>query len=558
MKFIFASIILLPAVLNAAEPRRVARPEFLRADFGHFIDIDRPLDVNAVRELAANDAPEAAILTAALDPVFLETNRAQIETWLGDPAALRTLEAKSKIVGADPALLAEVRAAGTSAAPRAIDALQDSLASAGRSMDGVSQANTSDEATPIASTPEVEIQALRHRFNDLQYSDAGYQDMLGRLKADSGINVPFTISQTPIFVPGSLLERMISAAKGIISQLTTPEYIAASHRAIPAEFNVRNESSHPMFVQVDFGMARNPKTGEMEPKLVELQGFPSLYAFSASAARSYKEAFGLDGDLKYLLGGHDEDSFRDLMAQAIVGGHDPKHVVLMEIDPWKQATRVDFLLTEKMLGIKTVAIDEIEKRGRQLFYRDEQGRLVRIERIYNRVIPDELQRRPDVHPQFNLTDDLDVEWAGHPNWFLRMSKFSLPFLSHEAAPKSLFLSDVDPTAMSEEEVSRFVLKPWYSFGGKGVKIHPTKADLLAIPESERSLYILQERVDFQPFIETPFGLTKAEIRIMFIWLDGMSPIPVTTVTRLTRGLITGVGHNRGVPWAGSSATLYRP
>lgn len=563
MKFIFASVILLPTLVAAAGPRREARPELLRADFSRVLDVDRPLDIESVRELAAQDSPEASILTAALDPVFLEANRPQLEAWLGDPAAVRTLETKAQRVAANPALLAAVREAGTSAAPRAIEALHASLASVGRSMDGALQtaAATSVSPEPVSAdeTPDLEIRDLRRRFNDLQYSDERYGKMLGQLKAESGIDVPFNVSQTPVFLHESLIEKVVGAARDIVGQLTTPQYITASHRAIPEELKVRNEAPHPLFVQVDFGMAKNPETGRLEPKLVELQGFPSLYAFTTAAARAYQEAYGLDGDLKYLIGGHDEASFQELMRQAIVGRHDPKNVVLMEIDPDKQPTRIDFRLTEKMLGIKTVAIDAIEKRGRKLYYRDEKGRRVRIERIYNRVIFDELKRKPDVQPKFKLTDDLDVEWAGHPNWFLRMSKFSLPFLNHESAPKSVFLSDVDPAGLSEQEVARYVLKPLFSFGGNGVKIHPTKADLLEIPENERSNYILQERVDFQPFIETPFGLTKAEIRIMFIWLDDMAPVPVTIVTRLTRGLITGVvRHNGGIPWAGASATFYRP
>jgi len=549
MKSIYTiAVVLSCAGLAAAGPRRAAKPELLRANFGHLLAPEAALDIEGVRELASKDDPEALILTAALDPAFLEANRAPLEAWLGTPEALEQVESKARSVSADPTILSEIRFSGNPA--RASQALRFALESSGRSLDGAIGASPSVDAG-------VEIAELRRDFN-ARYTPQAYRDLHERLKQDSGIDAPFTISHTPIFLPQSLLEKMIGASRDIMRQLTTPEYIAASHRAIPPEFNVRNEAPHPMFVQMDYGMARNPSTGEMEPKLVELQGFPSLYAFSASAGRAYKAAYGLDDDLRYLLGGNDDASFRELMRKAIVGDHDPKHVVLMEIDPWRQSTRNDFLLTEKMLGIKTVAVDAIEKRGKKLFYRDEAGKLVRIERIYNRVIPDELVRRPDVRPKFKLTDKLDVEWAGHPNWFLRMSKFSLPFINHEASPKSMFLDQVDPAAMPDSEIAKYVLKPWYSFGGKGVNIHPTRADLLAIPPAERSRYILQERVDFQPFVETPFGLTKAEIRIMFIWLDGMSPIPVTTVTRLTRGLITGVGHNRGIPWAGSSLTVYRP
>ena len=340
---------------------------------------------------------------------------------------------------------------------------------------------------------------------------------------------------------------MAQCGKELIHQLEAPEYRQASSAAIPSEFNVPNESSHPMFIQVDFGLVRDA-AGQLQPKLVELQGFPSLYAYQPILAQSYAEVFGLDGNLRYLMSDLDWESYTALLRHAIVGDHDPENVILMEIDPLHQKTLPDFLLTEKLLGIKTVSITDIKQTNNQLSC-ENNGRRIPIRRIYNRAIVDELVRR-NLKLGFRLTDDMDVEWAGHPNWYFRMSKFSLPYLQHECVPKSWFLDRIE---QAPAELDHYILKPLFSFAGLGVNINPKKEDLDAIPMEKRSQYILQEKMHFEPAIETPFGGTKAEVRIMYIWLDALTP--VMTIIRMGRGLMMGVDHNRNMEWVGSSAGL---
>ncbi len=218
----------------------------------------------------------------------------------------------------------------------------------------------------------------------------------------------------------------------------------------------------------------------------------------------------------------------------------------MEIDPLHQKTLPDFLITEKLLGIPTVDIAKIQKQGKRLFY-EQSGRLIPIYRIYNRAIVDELVRKKPVL-NFRFDDDLEVEWAGHPNWYFRMSKFSLPFLRHECVPKSYFLDHMERVP---DDLHNYVLKPLFSFAGLGVLIAPSKEALAAIPAEKRGEYILQEKMNFEPVIETPFGGTKAEIRIMYIWVDKL--LPVMTIVRLGRGLMMGVDHNKNMEWVGSSA-----
>jgi len=391
------------------------------------------------------------------------------------------------------------------------------------------------------------IPSLRQRFN-ASFTPERYQTFLKLMDERCGTHVDFRLSETPCFFPKPFLEQMAQYGKELIHQLGTLEYRKASFESIPPDFNVPHESPHPMFIQVDFGLVRNA-AGELQPKLVELQGFPSLYAYQAMLSQLYQEVFELDRNLKYLLSGLDWEGYKQLLRRAILADHDPHQVILMEVDPLHQKTRPDFLLTEKLLGIPTVSITDIKKEGNRLFY-SSGGHQIPIRRIYNRAIVDELVRK-NLKLAFNFHEELDVEWAGHPNWYFRMSKFSLPFLHHECVPKTWFLDRVEHVP---EDLGNYVIKPLFSFAGLGVIINPSRSDLDAIPRDKRSQYILQEKMQFEPVIETPFGGTKAEVRIMYIWVDELTP--VMTIIRMGRGLMMGVDHNKNMEWVGASAGLY--
>jgi hypothetical protein len=391
------------------------------------------------------------------------------------------------------------------------------------------------------------IPSYRHDFNS-RFTPEKYERLRREMTSRCGMDVPFALCETPCFFPHALVSRMGEDGAALVRQLVdNPEYIARSEASIPAEFRVPNESAHPMFIQVDFGLVRDA-AGELQPKLVELQAFPSLYAYQPVLAQAYIEVFGLDAALRYFLSGLDSAAYQRLLRDAIVAGHDPENVVLMEVHPEEQKTRPDFLLTEKMLGIRTVCITKIHKDGRRLFY-EEAGKLVPIERIYNRTIVDELERK-GVTPPFDFRDDLEVEWAGHPNWYFRISKYSIPYLKHPSVPRTWFL---DQLPQVPGDLENFVLKPLYSFAGLGVVIAPSGADIEAIPAPKRSEYILQERLNFTPLVETPYGLTKVELRIMYVWIDQL--VPVLTIVRMGRGLMMGVDHNKNMAWVGSSAAL---
>jgi hypothetical protein len=385
---------------------------------------------------------------------------------------------------------------------------------------------------------------LRLQFNQ-GFSEAKYARCLALARERCGVDVSFRLCETPCFFDWEFMLRLSGDGCDLLDQLTTSEYMRLSERAVPAAFRAPNEPHLPLFAVVDFGVVRN-EAGLLEPRLVEIQAFPSLYAFQPVLAQSYIDGYELPGDLRYLLEGLDMKAYRKLLEESILAGHPPEEVVLLEIDPDNQKTRCDFSVTERMLAVRPVCITQVRKRGIRLFY-DRDGREVPIKRIYNRVIIDELLAR-HIQPPFDWRDELDVEWAGHPNWFFRISKFSLPFLKHPSVPPSHFLSDL---AQLPDDLERWVLKPLYSFAGRGVTLGPSREQIDAIPFGERDQWLLQQRVDFTPVIETPAGPTKAEIRVMYI-----GGRPVTHIIRMGRGSMMGVDHNKNLTWVGASAALY--
>jgi len=397
------------------------------------------------------------------------------------------------------------------------------------------------------------IPALRTAFN-VGFTSAKYKQFLQRMNERCGTEIHFRVSETPVFIPHDLSEKLTRYGRELVYQLLDDkDYRRASDLTIPTKWNVPNEDADPLWMCVDFGLVRTA-SGEIEPKLVELQAFPSLYGYQTILSEEYLASYGVQGNLSPYLDGLDAMSYRELLSRVIVAEHKRENVVLLEIDPHGQKTLPDFLVTQKMLGIPIVNLRDVIKQGRRLFYLHE-GHLTPIERIYNRCIVDELERKQIV-PPFDYRDELDIEWAGHPNWYYRISKFSIPWLKHACVPRTWYL-DQALDSLSSLSVPRedLLLKPLYSFAGAGIVFAPTDEQLNAIPQAQRHHYILQERMSFTPVIETPHGLTQAEIRVMYIWPPGESMRPVLLLASMGRGKMMGVDHNRNLEWVGGSAGL---
>jgi hypothetical protein len=393
-------------------------------------------------------------------------------------------------------------------------------------------------------------QTQRARFN-ANFTEEKYAALLRAVNEGEGWPADFRISETPIFLTPEFTEEITGAARELVAQVQTPELQEHARDAIPPKLVVPNENPHPNFLQVDFAVCEDGN-GSLTPRLIELQGFPSLYSYQLFFWRCLRATFPeIPPEWQPFFSGHDEQSYRALLRSVIVGDADPENVILLEIEPERQKTRIDFACAEGVLGVRPVCLTSIIKRGRQLFYRHN-GREIRIERIYNRVIFDELLRRPELRPGFDFREDLDVIWVGHPNWYFRISKHSLPFLKTAHTSGAFFADEFPPN----ESLGDYVLKPLYSFAGLGVEMDPTPAKLAAL--SEPHTWILQRKVTYAEFVPTIDGhRSKAEIRMMFLWPEEGEPILVNNLVRMSQGKMMGVDFNKDKTWVGSSIALHR-
>ena len=390
---------------------------------------------------------------------------------------------------------------------------------------------------------------MRARFN-ADFTSDRFDELLRIANETERWPVDFRISETPIFLTPAFTLEVSQAANELVRKLRTPEFAEHARAAIPPGLEVPDETPHPAFLQVDFAICE--QNGRLVPRLIELQGFPSLYGFQIFLLRCMRHAYpAIPDDWAPFFNGYTEASYTELLRRVIVGDADPETVVLLEIEPEKQNTRIDFACTETLLGVAPVSLTEVSRRGNELFYQRD-GRDVRIERIYNRVIFDELLRRPDLSFGFGFQHEIDATWVGHPNWYFRISKHSLPFLKTPYTSRAYF-ADRFPAG---ERLEDFVLKPLYSFSGLGVDLDPTpeKVEALAEPHT----WILQEKVNYADFVPTPDGpRSKAEIRMMFIWPEGGEPILVNNLVRMSQGAMMGVKFNKNKTWVGSSIALHQ-
>ena len=418
------------------------------------------------------------------------------------------------------------------------------------------------------------IPHLRQSFNR-SFTESQYQGLLKILDQRAHTSVHFRVAETPVFLTRALLSEMADAGTRLTRRLLgNPDYLSAARKAIPEGWCAAGDSAYPNFLTADFALVRD-SSGALTPRLVEIQAFPSLYGYQLVMAESFREAYSLPASLSVTLSGLAEADYWKLLRQTVLGSHAPENVVLAEIDPEHQKTLPDFNVTSQRLGIPVVDVRAIEAEGRKLFYRDPAGKRIEIRRIYNRAIADELIVRKIQLP-FDWTADWDVEWAGHPNWYFLISKFSLPWLTGDpVVPPCVFLNDflagpgrqqleaagvplpkpAPHSAPSDTVYSELLLKPLFSFAGKGIQFSPTHADLEAISAQKRGEYLLQQRMHFERTIETPEGPTQAEIRILYLWPDGGELTPVLPLIRLGRGKMMGVDHNRDLRWVGASAAL---
>lgn len=394
------------------------------------------------------------------------------------------------------------------------------------------------------------IPELRKRFNE-QFTEEKYKSFLNDLNNKHPDAIEFRVAETPVFVPGDFSEKMIEACEAIVDVILEKDFIKLTDRAIPENDRVPGEEGIPEFIAFDFGVCIN-QDGEPEPQLIEMQGFPSLFAFQAYYPEVIRKHFEIPQNFSQYLDGHNRENYIDFLKKIILKNYSPEEVILLELKPHQQKTRIDFYCTQDFLGIPIICLTELIQEGKNLYY-EKDGKKIQIKRIYNRVIFDELHQMKDQLGNIvDITQPLNVEWAPHPNWFYRISKFTLPFIQHPYVPETFFLSDVKQLPA---DLSEFVLKPLFSFAGQGVIIDVTKEDIEIIKDPQN--WILQKKVKYADIIQTPNEPAKAEIRIFYFWDTSMSrPRPVCNLARLSKGKMIGVRYNVDKDWVGGSVGFF--
>jgi hypothetical protein len=393
------------------------------------------------------------------------------------------------------------------------------------------------------------IDKYRQLFNS-QFTDKKYQEFKDDIASDFDYAPTFRIGETPFFISNELKAQMMEGCADVIKLIQQKDFKKLTEKPLELNQKVPNEDEHTTFLAIDFGICE--ENGVVVPKLIEVQGFPSLYNYQFNLYEKFKNHYPFLKDFTPFFNDVTSQEYLKILEEIICNNHPKENVILLEIEPEKQNTKIDFYYCRRDLGIPIVCVTEILKKGKELFYKNEKGEEIRVKRIYNRVIFDELDLRTDLKLNFNFLDDLDVEWAGHPNWFFRISKFILPMLKGKYFIETTLLSDLK---VIPEDLENYVLKPLFSFSGSGVIFHVKKEDIEAMVEKE--LYILQKKVNYIPIVQSPDGKVKCEVRILCVWKKGdAAPTLLCNLVRLSRGEMIGVKFNKDKDWVGGTLGLF--
>lgn len=389
----------------------------------------------------------------------------------------------------------------------------------------------------------------RKLFNDT-FSVAKYHNLIQDITADFDYQVTFRIGETPFFISNELKNQLLEGCNQVIDFIKKDDFRSITNKALELNRKVPNEDNHTTFLAIDFGICE--EDGAIVPKLIEVQGFPSLFNFQYHLSQKFVNHYPFLSELTPFFNGLNQESYIKLLEDVICNTYPKENVILLEIEPEKQNTKIDFYYCKQDIGIPIVCVTDLYQKGKLLFYKNDQAKEIQVKRIYNRVIFDELDLRTDLQLNFDFSKSYDVEWAGHPNWFFRISKFILSYLKGKYFIETTLLSDLKeiPT-----DLENYVLKPLFSFSGSGVIFHVKKEDIEAVVEKD--LYILQKKVHYKPIIQSPDGLVKAEVRLLAVWKkDAPSPTLVTNLVRLSRGEMIGVKFNKDKDWVGGTVGMF--
>lgn len=393
--------------------------------------------------------------------------------------------------------------------------------------------------------------SARKAFND-NFTPLKYERFLMALNDGLKEKIPFRVAETPIFLTDDFRDKLLAASEDIINVILQPDFKQLTERAIPEKWRVANENEHPHFIALDFGVCKDDN-GQIVPKLIELQGFPSLYGFQVHIGDHYRNEFDIPDSWTIHFNNLEQEEYLNLLKKTIIGPYQPEEVVLMDVNASEQKTAVDFYLTHNYVRTPVVSLSDLIEQDGKLFYKAN-DELKPIKRIYNRLIFDEIESDPDIFNKVvDIRKPLDVEWITHPNWFYRISKFTMPFLKGDYVPKTQFLSEVKEVP---SDLENYVLKPLFSFAGQGVIIDVTEEDVGKLKDPEN--WILQQKVNYEPALQSPDGGVKIEIRVLYLWPNGdEKPTLAINLGRLSKGKMIGVRYNKDFDWVGGTIAFMR-
>jgi hypothetical protein len=416
------------------------------------------------------------------------------------------------------------------------------------------------------------IASIRQKFN-AAFTEEAYQNYLAFLNTPFPGALDFSVAETPIFIDKNFIEKLLATGDYVNQVIQSNSFKSITEPSLKNVPLFPNESALPQCIVMDFAIAIN-EHNELVPALIELQGFPSLFAYEILQDECIRKTYTIPEGYSPYLNGYTKERYM-LHLETILNGTilfdtkenldtDKKNVsdstkdtlkntVLLEILPHQQKTRIDFYCTEKYFNIPIVCITEIFVEENHLFY-ERAGKKIKIDRIYNRMVLDELKNQTkEIQDKGALLwSNLDIEWVSHPHHFFRISKFLLPFLKHTYIPKAQFLDQLTtmPTALD-----KYILKPLFSFAGQGVIIDISADDISNIKDP--SSWILQEKVEYANCIETPTGQAKAELRLFYFWDESKQQyIATMNLTRLSKGKMIGVDYNKNKQWVGGSLAYF--
>jgi hypothetical protein len=394
------------------------------------------------------------------------------------------------------------------------------------------------------------IPLYRKQFN-AEFSETKYQEYLNYINELYPNSVDFRIAETPLFLSSVFKKQLLEVGEYVCSQIVAADFISKTEKSLQNTRSTPNEKGLPECIVMDFAIAHNDQN-EIVPALIEFQGFPSLFAFEVLQDEALRNTYTIPKNVTPYLNGYTKEKYLQHLS-TIIKGEQGEHTVLLELFPALQKTRIDFYCTQHYLNIPIVCITEIFKKGNSLYYQRE-GIDIKIERIYNRIVADELKHQPEEIKvkAAVLYSEMDVSWVTHPNHFFRISKYLLPFLHHDCVPKTQF---VDQLKSIPTNLEKYILKPLFSFAGQGVIIDVQSSDFSSITDPAN--WIMQEKVNYAPCIETPDGFAKAEIRLFYFWdKPTQKYIATLNLCRLSKGKMIGVNYNQTATWVGGSLAYF--